>query len=169
MTKYDWLMKEVQRFLSVAVASLIILMLGVQIGLYKERSSQTAQAINAMMDKKDREIDKLNIALNVVMFDLEVEKEKLSILACESEVRHDNIWGDGGRAYGIAQWHFATFKELREKAGRPELRWENIHDQIWLLDWALRNGYGKKWTCFQKGKNKNRNASIQIQQKGVKS
>lgn len=93
-------------------------------------------------------VDSLLIQLNNEKFELALAKQKLHIIACESSGYHYGVWGDGGKSYGIAQFQLATFKELRAEAGRPELKWMNKADQLWLLDWALRHGYGKRWTCF---------------------
>ena len=86
--------------------------------------------------------------------DLRVQKEILSILACESGFKHANLWGDDGRSYGWAQFQLVTFTELKVKAGRPELDWVVQADQLWLLEWSIRNGYSKKWTCSAINKNK---------------
>jgi hypothetical protein len=66
---------------------------------------------------------------------------------CESSNRHEGIYGDGGKAYGIAQIWEATFHRLARTMGRPELRWKDKRDQLIVLSWAIRNGYGKEWTC----------------------
>lgn len=76
------------------------------------------------------------------------ERTKMEILKCESNFRHD-VWGDNGRAYGIAQFHKPTFEWLKGLANMRCLEWKSEKDQIKLLDWALRNGYGKLWSCFQ--------------------
>lgn len=154
MNIYDAVMKGPPKWFIRAVIILAILTIGVQVGLYKERSTQTARAIREQLAAKDRHIDELKIVLSAVHFDLEVEREKLSILTCESGIRHEGIWGDGGRSYGIAQFQYATFKDLRTQAGRPALAWKNMRDQLWLLDWALRHGYGRYWTCYGKTKPK---------------
>jgi hypothetical protein len=133
------------------VIALIILTIGVQLGLFAERSTQTAQAVRETLAKKDALIDRLKIAKSEAEFDAAVEREKLHILTCESGIRHKGVWGDGGESYGVAQFQRATFRDLQTQAGRPELRWKNRDDQIWLLDWALRHGYGRYWTCYQKG------------------
>ncbi|MFP4019329.1 MAG: hypothetical protein ACLFUH_08765 [Bacteroidales bacterium] len=78
------------------------------------------------------------------------------VIECESDWRHYNKSGyllEGDQhlprqAYGIAQFQVRTFRELKNKAGKPELRLENKEDQIWLLKWAIKNGYGKKWSCY---------------------
>jgi hypothetical protein len=88
--------------------------------------------------------------LHDARYDLGIERTKLQILACESGVRHDGVWGDGGKSYGIAQFQHATFKWMRDQSGRPELKWMSQADQLWLLDWALRRGYGRYWTCYGK-------------------
>jgi hypothetical protein len=73
-----------------------------------------------------------------------------AITKCESGDKH-NRWGDGGRAYGIAQFHERTFNWMRKLAGHPELQWKNEADQKWLLIWAINHGYGKHWNrCYKR-------------------
>lgn len=79
--------------------------------------------------------------------DIELERQKIIILQCESSCRHEGVWGDGGRAYGIAQFHEKTFNAMKKMAGRPGLNWRDKDDQLWLFDWALRNGHAHNWTC----------------------
>lgn len=74
----------------------------------------------------------------------------LSIIACESSGRHDNVWGDNGRSYGIAQFQERTFYNLAKKSGMQGLKWEDRKAQIRLLSWAVKNGHGKEWTCYNK-------------------
>jgi hypothetical protein len=78
--------------------------------------------------------------------EMRLEAQKLQILKGESGLKHDGVWGDGGRAYGIAQFHQATFNTLKKLAGRPELKWKSEKDQLWLFDWAIRNGHAHNWT-----------------------
>lgn len=158
MSMYDAAMKGPPKWFVRLMFTLALVGVGVQIGLYKERSTQTAQAVRAMIANKDGEIDALKIALNHTVFDLLIEREKLSILLCESGIRHEGIWGDGGKSYGIAQFQLATFKDLRQQAGRPDLQWKRRDDQLWLLDWALRHGYGRYWTCYGKERKEKRYA-----------
>lgn len=104
-----------------------------------------------------------------IQTDLWVEKEKLVILSCESKFRHDNLWGDNGKSYGIAQFQEITFNELKKRADKPRLKWKNQADQLWLLDWALRNGYASKWTCSTKSKNyTNKKKRTMVAGRGVK-
>lgn len=148
----DMVMKGPPRWMKLSILAAIILVVGVQVGMYKERSTQTAEAIKTQLDEKDAVINRLLIALNDAQFDLEIERTKLAIIECESGIKHEGVWGDGGRSYGIAQFQYRTFDWMRGQAGRPELRWKNRRDQLWLLDWALRRGYGKYWTCYSKTK-----------------
>lgn len=147
---YDAVMKGPPRWFIRGLFLFLVLCIGVQLGLWHERSKQMASAINAELAKKDAAMDRLKVALNDAQYDLEVERTKLRIILCESNVRHTGVWGDGGKSYGICQFQYATFKDLREEAGRPELRWKNRDDQLWLLDWALRHGYGGRWACYKK-------------------
>ena len=147
---YDAFMKGPPRWFYKTAVVLVILLIGVQSGMWKERSTQTAAAIKEQLDKKEATIDRLTINLNNVSYDLAVEQEKLAILLCESGIKHEGQWGDGGKSFGIAQFQKATFNDLKKAAGRPELQWKVRADQLWLLDWALRHGYGRYWTCFSK-------------------
>jgi hypothetical protein len=93
------------------------------------------------------DMELLKKQIDTLQTDLRIEQEKLVILSCESKFRHDGIWGDNGRSYGIAQFQKPTFDELKTRAGKTTLQWTKQEDQLWLLDWALRNGYAKKWSC----------------------
>lgn len=135
--------------IAAAIATVAIAIVVLQFGMYIGRT-QSAEASASVSSTGQTYIDILRIQLNAARYDVEVEREKLNILTCESGIKHEGTWGDGGKSYGIAQFQYATFDYLRNKAGRPGLRWKNRDDQIELLDWALRNGYGKYWTCFQK-------------------
>ena len=71
-----------------------------------------------------------------------------NITYCESRDIHDRTSWAG--AYGRAQFMDYTFKWMKGLAGRPELEWRSEKDQMWLLNWAIRHGYGKHWqTCYR--------------------
>ena len=85
----------------------------------------------------------------------EIEQTKIDYIAiaivmCESGGRHDDTWGDNGKAYGIVQYHEATFIEHAEKAGLHNADWKDKEHQLMLLKWAIENGEGEKWSCYQK-------------------
>jgi len=69
------------------------------------------------------------------------------IIECESSWRPD-VYGDGGRAYGLAQFHRPTWDWLCELSGK-DLDYYEPHHQIELLTWALENGRGYLWTCWR--------------------
>jgi hypothetical protein len=79
------------------------------------------------------------------------------IMYCESNLKHINVWGDGGNAYGIAQFHKDTFYEFAHLAKKEMIKnkmwpanWLNREHQIFLLAWGLDNGYERRWTCYRK-------------------
>lgn len=82
----------------------------------------------------------------------ELDRLAAKIIMCESSCRHEGVYGDHGKAYGIAQFHRPTFNEFKKRAGRPDLKYKSEQDQIWLLKWALRNGLENHWTCYKKVK-----------------
>jgi len=70
------------------------------------------------------------------------------IIECESSWRPD-VYGDGGKAHGYAQFHKPTFEWLKELSGKTDLDYYEPSDQIELLTWALENGRGYLWTCYR--------------------
>lgn len=72
------------------------------------------------------------------------------IIACESGGRHEGVWGDNGKAYGIAQFWEATFYRFAKDAELENPDWYDREQQLYLLDWALENGLGHHWTCYRK-------------------
>ena len=71
------------------------------------------------------------------------------IIQRESSGKHDGIWGDEGKSYGIAQFQENTFYWLAEKAGLQNPNWKDESQQITLLAWAVKNGYGNLWTAVR--------------------
>lgn len=81
------------------------------------------------------------------------EVQLRSTLKCESGFKHEGLFGDGGDAYGIAQFHFRTFYGYRKLAieqGYPfeNFQYENREDQLELMSWAFLNGKQRAWTCW---------------------
>lgn len=71
-----------------------------------------------------------------------------NITYCESRDVHNRTSWAG--AYGRAQFMERTFNWMKKLAGKPGLQWRNENDQMWLLNWAVRNGYGSHWqTCYR--------------------
>lgn len=71
------------------------------------------------------------------------------IIKLESGGRHEGVWGDEGKSYGIAQFQEKTFYWLAEKANIENPNWKDEWQQIILLAWAVKNGYGGLWTSVK--------------------
>ena len=71
------------------------------------------------------------------------------IVVCESGSK-PSICGDDGVSCGIAQFRKETFYEFAAAAGLKKAHWMNMYDQIYLLNWGLDHGYGRRWTCYRK-------------------
>lgn len=67
---------------------------------------------------------------------------------CESSYRY-NVYGDGGHAYGVLQFHKPTFEQFEKKYGE-ELNYDSSLDQTKLASQMIRDGYGSHWTCYRK-------------------
>ena len=79
---------------------------------------------------------------------LRLTEATLSTALCENGLRLDGV-GDGGRSHGFLQVQRATFYDLAGKAGMKGLYWKNPYHQVKIFQWAVENGYGKKWTCYK--------------------
>jgi len=76
--------------------------------------------------------------------------ELLNVAKCESGLR-TNVYGDGGYAFGVMQFHEQTF-DLWSKQFGEELDYHSANDQIKLATWAFAQGnsYKLHWTCFKR-------------------
>jgi len=72
------------------------------------------------------------------------------IVQCESGGKHDGIWGDNGKAYGISQFWEGTFYWLAGLAKLQNPDWKSREQQLYLLNWAVNNKYDYLWTCAKK-------------------
>lgn len=88
-----------------------------------------------------------------IQAEIKLREQILAVIACESSGRHEGIWGDNGRSYGIAQIQKPTWNYLSGMAGIKG-NWKDKQDQIRLLEWAIQNGHGKHWTCYRRLKDK---------------
>lgn len=102
---------------------------------FKEKSA----ILNDKIDNFDRKLKK------------EIAQRELigKIIACESSGEHD-VWGDGGKAYGIVQYWESTFYEDAGKAGIVNPNWKNKQHQLIAMKAALDRGEGAKWSCWRK-------------------
>ena len=65
----------------------------------------------------------------------------LKVLQCESSLLHYGVFGDNSRAYGVAQFHEPTFKQVCKGD------YKNYKDQINCFVKMMSQGLGKHWTC----------------------
>lgn len=70
------------------------------------------------------------------------------VIECESKYDHENV-GDGGRAFGVMQYHKASFLRHAKLMGEPDLDYYSTHDQIKVGTWAIANGHGREWTAYR--------------------
>lgn len=67
---------------------------------------------------------------------------------CESSHR-PTVYGDGGHAYGIMQFHKPTFYEFAKRYNLT-LNYYSTLDQAKLASLMVRDGYAFHWTCSKK-------------------
>jgi soluble lytic murein transglycosylase-like protein len=82
------------------------------------------------------------------------EKIALKVASCESEFKPTAL-GDGGKAYGIYQFHKPTFNEFAKKLEKLEklpekMDYHDTEDNIKLAIWALSKDKGHHWTCYRR-------------------
>jgi soluble lytic murein transglycosylase-like protein len=71
-----------------------------------------------------------------------------AVIKCESNWR-PTVYGDGGHAYGLLQFHKPTFDRWAKQMGE-ELDYYSAYDSIKLGAWAFAQGANFKddWTCW---------------------
>ena len=79
--------------------------------------------------------------------DLLLTKEAERIIKCESNNRHEGVWGKAGE-YGKWQFLESSFYWLANLANYKNVDWKNEHDQDLVGEWSLKNGYGYLWSCY---------------------
>lgn len=142
-------LKRYKRFYAwVCLSSILALIAGFVIGTGNGRSLERQAIVGEFM-----ELEAARASLDAETNRLHVERVVAGIINCESGGRHNGLWGDGGRSYGVAQFNEQTFYRFAAKSGAPDLDWKSREDQIALLRWAVANGYGPSWSCYGKAAN----------------
>ncbi len=121
----------------------IVFLFGVMAGYFWQHYHQ-----NLLVKELKQEIRDNREIINTIQEKANLLYQTQRIIMCESGWRHDAV-GDGGKARGIAQFHLATFNRMKRLAAQPQLQWRNPAHQVWLLQWALTNGYGDHWSCYK--------------------
>lgn len=82
------------------------------------------------------------------------EEELLMVANCESKFT-PTARGDHGLAYGVMQFHEATFNRYTDMFGES-LDYYSYNDQIRLASWMFAQHPESKtaWTCWTKNKNR---------------
>lgn len=65
----------------------------------------------------------------------------------ESSMNHKNV-GDGGKAFGLAQWHPHRQKDFENMFGFP-IQQSSFEDQVEFAGWELRNKFPSVWKKMQ--------------------
>ena len=70
------------------------------------------------------------------------------VAECESKYEKD-LFGDGGRAYSVFQFHKGTFEKWSKEFGEP-LDYKSYLDHIKLAVWSFAQGekYRNAWTTY---------------------
>lgn len=79
---------------------------------------------------------------------IEITPQVYAVISCESQWVETAV-GDGGKAYGLAQFHKPTWEWLCKLSGK-NLDYYNPQHQIELLSWALENNRSYLWTCVRR-------------------
>ena len=89
------------------------------------------------------------------------------ILWCESQHQNFEIWGDGHKAYGVAQYHEDTFNRYALLMGQ-DLEWKSQIDQVKLLSWQAQYLPKSLWEWTTYRAIKNGGIYIFVDKKGIK-
>lgn len=72
------------------------------------------------------------------------ESEFMNIIQCESSFIHAGQYGDGGLAYGVAQFHKSTFDRFCKGD------YNKAKDQLICMAEMFQKGLQRHWTCYVK-------------------
>ena len=74
----------------------------------------------------------------------------LKVAKCESGLK-TNVYGDGGKAYSVFQYHQKTFDRFSDLFGK-DLDYKSAEDQIELTAWVFAEHpeLRKHWSCWTK-------------------
>ena len=103
---------------------------------------------SGILVQKRNELETAQIASTVVE-ELKILDTIERVIIAESGGKHQNVWGANGE-YGVCQMKRQTFYWLAKKAGLNDPDWKNQIHQIYLLRWAIKNGYASHWSTFSK-------------------
>lgn len=127
-----------QTILKILIAGLAII-----IGFLLGAQSSRAEAPNVILsDKPIQEV--------ITHFAKEYNQDPqvlLTVAKCESNFRGD-VYGDGGRAYGVFQFHKPTFEGYEKQYGE-DLDYYSAYDQAKLASWMFSKNGENHWTCFK--------------------
>lgn len=74
------------------------------------------------------------------------KKSYLDTIDCESNWKITAL-GDGGKAYGLAQFHRPTFEMFKQSRGL-DVEYDSAKGQLELMAWAFANDLQHHWTCY---------------------
>jgi len=141
----EWMIERGATYLFYGALSLGSACVFVQLGIHKGRALEREEiaadfdTLKSRLAWAEAEQDRLDYKFGVMF----------RMIECESSGRHEGVWGDAGQSYGLLQVQKKTFDELAKKAGLKGANWKNALHQLRVLSWALDNGYGYKWTCYE--------------------
>lgn len=77
--------------------------------------------------------------------------EMVRVINCESGFNQNpQGWNDGGKAFGVAQFHKETFVAFSKEMGEPQLNYYNPVDQLEVMVWAFNHQKKSHWSCWTK-------------------
>ena len=97
---------------------------------------------NQGIEFTDYENPKSVVSYYSVIYDVNAST-MLGTVNCESGFKHEGLYGDGGRAYGISQFHRPTFEQFC-----PDLNYDKMQDQLQCMARMFSDDQQSHWTCF---------------------
>lgn len=139
----------------IAIICVLTLLLSINNTIHISNPQPLSESQPATTSNTSEQVDPQ--ILGIIIDEPDIDELANKIIECESNWRHldkngNLLVGDKHLTYqalGIAQFQRRTFDFLSKLAGRTDLRIESEQDQIWLLDWAIKNGYEHYWSCFE--------------------
>lgn len=121
------------------------MLLASMVSFPKSTTSSELQIEPTVTIDKEYIQEKVNQFSNIYSIDSKLVSK---VVECESKYDHEQE-GDGGRAFGVMQYHEASFKRHAKLMGEPDLDYYSTYDQIKVGTWALANGHAREWTAYR--------------------
>lgn len=109
--------------------------------------------VKVLRETKEWTPSTIKTMIRFVSREYDYKYEVIDWLVSKESSYRTNVYGDSGKAYGLAQFHKPTWIYFQDRYNRHDLKIDNPVNQIEMLCLALKDGQFQHWTPFTTYKN----------------